>query len=354
MPDHGKITVSTSRSELTDAPPYKAARQYLCCEWGKSAMKLAAKIADTVAAAVISLGGPLFRAVGRNPGGFPRYLRQADRSEVHLRSTHYYHPTYRDCDLPEDVSAERDLPGLELHPEEQLAMLDEFAMYQSELADIAAGAKDANEFVHGNGAYEYADAESLYAMLRHSRPARVIEVGSGHSTRIAKTALDANTAKSHEPPSKHICIEPYEMDWLENLGVETVRSRVQDIDRALFDELSSGDVLFIDSSHVIRPFGDVLFLFQQVIPRLSKGVLVHVHDIFTPRDYPESWLRNQRRLWNEQYLMETLLAHSTRYRVRLALNWLANNYGPRMASVFPAAKERPGHQPGAFWFEVME
>lgn len=310
------------------------------------------RLADYLAAGLIFLTAPLFRAVARWPGAYPNYLRAADRVGVHLRSTHYYHPTYADLDLPSDVSGERHLPGLDLDPEGQLARVAAFDV-ASELSAFPEGSAEGLGFAFANGAYEHGDAESLYAMIRSLKPARLFEIGSGHSTRMAKAALDANRQEAPSYDCRHLCIEPYEMPWLDQLGIEVVRSRVEQCDPALFSELDQRDILFIDSSHVIRPFGDVLFEFQRLIPALSKGVFVHVHDVFTPRDYPESWLRKERRLWNEQYLMETMLSHSPRYRVALALNWLTHNHRERLDLAFPTMA---GHQcePGAFWFEIME
>ena len=311
------------------------------------------RIADFMAAAAITVGAPLFRRVGDNPARFPAYRKQADRAGVHLRSTHYYQPVYADSDLPADVGGERDLPGLELNPAGQLELLRSFD-FQQELERFGEVPADELGFGHDNGSYSHADAEALYCMIRMRKPKRLIEIGSGHSTRIASAAIAMNAEESGGRRCEHICVEPYEMEWLERLNVEVIRSRIQDVDPKLFERLDSGDILFVDSSHVIRPFGDVLCEYQRIVPRLNKGVLVHVHDIFTPRDYPEEWLREQRRLWNEQYLLEVLLAHSPRYRVVLALNYLKHAHFEDLASAFPSAARRPEHEPGAFWFEVVQ
>lgn len=306
--------------------------------------------ADALAAMAVRLGSPLFRRVAANSGRFPRYLRQADRSGIHLRTTHYYQPTYADADLPADVTGERALPGLDLNVAAQLQLLQQFA-FGDELERIAASSADHFGFDHANGMYAYGDAESLYTMLRWLKPRRIIEIGSGNSTRIARAAIRTNE-RDGAPPCDHTCIEPYEMPWLEQLGVTVLRERVQDVDMAQFQTLKAGDVLFIDSSHVIRPYGDVLIEYQQIIPTLRPGVLVHVHDIFTPRDYPEAWLRAERRLWNEQYLLEVMLAHSDRYRIRLAMNYLKHHYFDAVARALPVTGRHPGEEPGAFWFEV--
>jgi hypothetical protein len=311
------------------------------------------RLIDLVAAGVVTVGAPLFRTVGNWSGNYPTYLRQADRVGVQWRTTHYYHPTYANADLPEDVSQARELPGLDLHEDEQLQLLATFD-FQSELAGFAASFVSETEYCYDNDQYSFGDADALYSMIRSTKPARVFEIGSGNSTRVVFKAIRANKADDPAYGCRHLCIEPYEMPWLERLGPEILRKRVEDVPLALFSELEAGDILLIDSSHVIRPFGDVLTEFQSIIPKLAGGVLVHVHDIFTPRDYPEAWLRRERRLWNEQYLLEVMLAHSQRYRTVLSLNWMAHKHPEAVARALPIMAEHPTAQPGAFWFKVVE
>src|SRR5690606_23330735 len=122
---------------------------------------------------------------------------------------------------------------------------------------------------------------------------------------------------------EHICIEPFENPWLDASGATIIRRPLEEVDRDLFASLGDGDVLFIDSSHVIRPQGDVLIELLEIVPSLQPGVFVHVHDIFTPRDYPARWVKDEVRFWNEQYLLEALLSCSTSFRVVGALNHLA-------------------------------
>lgn len=311
------------------------------------------KIVDYIAAGVVTAGSPLFRAVGNWPGNYPLYRAQADKVGVHWRSTHYYQPTYRNEDLPEDVTGERTLPGIDLHETAQVELLKSFS-YADEIASLPFS--DSNELVYSynNNQYGPGDADSLYAMIRHFKPRRLIEIGSGNSTKMASHAMAQNTVEDPEYQCEHICVEPYEMPWLEKLGPRIIRSRVEDVPLDLFDKLEAGDVLFVDSSHIIRPFGDVLVEFLQIIPSLKLGVLVHVHDVFTPRDYPEKWLRDDRRLWNEQYLLEVMLQNSARYETVLALNWLKHNHEAEFARAFPAVKTVSNLEPGAYWFKVKD
>ena len=91
---------------------------------------------------------------------------------------------------------------------------------------------------------------------------------------------------------------------LEKIGVTVIRQKVEGLGKAVFAELEKGDILFIDSSHIIRPQGDVLFEYLESLPSLNRGVIVHIHDIFSPKDYLKEWVTNEVRFWNEQYLLE--------------------------------------------------
>lgn len=309
------------------------------------------KVADYAVMPLALLTAPLLRFMGRYQHQLTSTRRVADRFGYAVRSTHYYHPTYTEDDLPDDVSQERYLPGFDFNEAAQLAMLGNFS-YRDELVSVSDGKPGKNEYAHGNPAYAFADAESLYSMVRYLKPRRLFEIGSGYSTLMAQRAVARNRDEDGAYRCEHVCIEPYEMPWLSEVGVKVTRERVQDLPRTFFGELAAGDILFIDSSHVIRPFGDVLYEFLELVPDLPEGVYVHVHDIFTPRDYPDEWLRKERRLWNEQYLLEALLNATDRYEVVLMLNWLKHNHFSSLAAVFPHAAKHPEHEPGAFWFRI--
>jgi hypothetical protein len=117
-------------------------------------------------------------------------------------------------------------------------------------------------------------------------------------------AIHENKIESTEYQCQHICIEPYEQPWLEKVDVELKRNKVEELDLSLFNILEENDILFIDSSHVIRPQGDVLFEILEILPILNSGVIIHIHDIFTPKDYLDEWIYQDKKLWNEQYLLE--------------------------------------------------
>lgn len=126
---------------------------------------------------------------------------------------------------------------------------------------------------------------------------------------------------------------------------------MEEIDKNIFSELGENDILFIDSSHIIRPQGDVLMEYLEILPVLNKGVLVHIHDIFTPRDNIDSWLYDTIRFWNEQYLMEAFLSCNNNYQVFLAVNYMTRNHFNLMSARCPVLRENA--EPGSFWIRSI-
>jgi hypothetical protein len=121
------------------------------------------------------------------------------------------------------------------------------------------------------------------------------------------------------------------------------------MDKSLFQKLGPNDILFIDSSHIIRPQGDVLFEYLELLPTLKSGVLIHVHDIFTPKDYLDEWVLDNHLLWNEQYLLEAFLTFNTQFKIIGALNYMSHHHRDQFAEKCPVFAKQPGREPGAFW-----
>ena len=128
---------------------------------------------------------------------------------------------------------------------------------------------------------------------------------------------------------------------------------MQSVGAGLVEALGPGDVLFVDSSHVHRPGSDVEHEFLDLYPRLAPGVVLHVHDVFLPRDYPARWDTAQRRYWNEQAVLAAVLANSGRYRVLLPLAHLAEHRRELFERhLTPGFTERT--EPASMWLEVSE
>lgn len=263
---------------------------------------------------------------------------------------HYYEPLFNPAHLRMPLEQDRNLPGLDLNEKEQLDLLSRFN-YAEELGKIPKVSAEAGplEYCYENESFLCGDSEYLYSVIRHFKPGKIIEIGSGNSTLMAIKAIQANKVEAPDYSCQHVCIEPYEMQWLESTGVQVIRQRVEEVDVAVFDDLGQNDILFIDSSHVIRPQGDVLFEYLELLPRLRSGVLVHIHDIFTPQDYPEDWVVDFVRQWNEQYLLEAFLTFNSQFRVLGALSWLTNHHFDAMSGAFPILREHPEAIPGSFW-----
>lgn len=309
------------------------------------------KLFDILGACFAAVFAPVLKLLARRRHVFPRFQKVSDRIGIQLRSTHYYEPTYRLADLPSDTRKERDLPGIRLDAAPQLELLRALR-YGAELAAFPMASPGPGQFGWRNGMYEFGDGEIYYSLVRHLRPRRIVEIGSGSSTLLALAAIAANCSEDPSTKTEITCIEPYENAWLAKSGARLIAEQVEDVDLALFDQLEAGDFLFIDSSHVIRPFGDVTREILQILPRLKPGVWVHVHDIFTPRDYLESWLREDRRLWNEQYMLEAWLSGNHKVQITCALNWLKHNHFDDLAKACPLLARHPKTEPGAFWFRI--
>jgi hypothetical protein len=200
-----------------------------------------------------------------------------------------------------------------------------------------------------NGAFGSGDAEYWYNLIRFKKPKRIIEVGSGFSTKIARLALEANEREDPQYACEHILIEPYEHDWLEGLGITVIREKVENTGIQMFRSLGAGDMLFIDSSHVIRPRGDVVFEYLEILPALDVGVIVHIHDIFLPRDYPAEWVVDEVRFWNEQYLLEAFLTLNSDWKVIGALNFLRHHHYEELKAKCPFLTD--DREPGSFYIE---
>jgi hypothetical protein len=204
-----------------------------------------------------------------------------------------------------------------------------------------------------NGSFEYLDASVLYAMLRWSRPKRVIELGAGFSTIVASRALQQN--RRDGSASTMCSYDP----WPPPLLLSDLRSATDlretsasALTVGMAAELEAGDVLLIDTTHTVKVGGEVTHLLLDILPTLAEGVLVHIHDIFLPWEYPEHWHKELGYFWAEQYLVRALLIDSSGFDVVLAMHWMHRVHPellPRPASGRPSSPSslwlrRRGHE----------
>ncbi len=263
---------------------------------------------------------------------------------------HYYEPQFDFREEHKALALDRNLPGIELNDATQLDFLN-LLTFTKELEDINLNKGSELEFYLHNGSFGPGDAEYWYQLIRHIKPKRIIEIGSGNSTLMAIRAINNNQKEDAGYACEHTCIEPYEMPWLEKTEVSVFRKKVEDVEISFFSQLEENDILFIDSSHVIRPQGDVLFEYLELLPTLNKGVIVHVHDIFLPRNYSKDWLEDKVSFWNEQYLLEAFLSHNQSWSILGALNYLSHHYFDELKRVTPFLT--PANEPGSFYMKKI-
>lgn len=248
------------------------------------------------------------------------------------------------------------LPGLHVDLDEQIAWLENTCKrFLDEYRGNAVFEKSGRL---GPG-YGYIEAQALHGILRSVRPRQYLEVGSGVSTHVAVQAL-ARNAKDGRPGTV-TCIEPYPREWLtSDARVHLHRTPVQAVDLDMFTSLTAGDVLFVDSSHVVKPGSDVNFLVLEVFPRLAPGVIVHLHDMYLPYDYQCDLLDSVLH-WAETSLVRAFLTHNAHARILACMSHLHYERPEQLRVVFPDYQPAPnndglrageGHFPSSLWFEV--
>jgi hypothetical protein len=259
--------------------------------------------------------------------------------------------------IPDDVANQPltrlDTPGIDYRRDAQLAQLSSFRSERhQELFRALREDRTINKFGFGspgvsNTFCNTPDAEIYGAMILDRKPRQIVEVGSGFSTLIARKSVSVAGYDS-----RIVVIDPYPRTDVKPAADELNLKPVEQTDLAARDWLPN-DILFIDSSHICRTRGDLPYLFCRVIPSLPAGVLVHVHDIFLPFDYPnlyDQWCHT------EEYLLACMLSHSTRYRVVMATHYLSRTEPAAMNATFGplagTAASAPHHLGCSFWLEV--
>ena len=277
---------------------------------------------------------------------FNKYFSLWEEHGFHLTPVYFAQPIPDTRNLTRDLWDEKpEVVGIDWNEIVQTNFLHNvFPAYQEDYNHFPIEPTDCPyEFHLKNGSFEGTDAMVLYCMVRHFRPNLIIEVGSGFSTRVSAKAalLNGNT--------RLISIEPYP-DAVMAEGfpglTDLIRKSVQEISLDFFAELNAGDILFIDSTHVVKCGGDVNYLFLEVLPRLKPGVLVHVHDIFLPHEFPRRWMLEDHLFYTEQYLLQAFLAFNSEFEILFANNYMGSKYPEEMKGTFPESQWLGG---GSFW-----
>ena len=251
----------------------------------------------------------------------------------------------REISLPA-LRGKRHLPGISIDEPRVLSLVEAISKYNSELAVFPRETTGKDFIWHET--YPSLDSAALYCLIRHLKPKRYIEVGCGFSSRISSAAMRRNDEEGH--PCVSTFIEPYPGPRLEgaNLHGELLVQRIQETPLSFFESLNENDVLFIDTSHVIKCQNDVEYEFLHILPSLKAGVWIHIHDISTPYDQREDWMVGPGDTWgaaNEQYILEALLSGGNIFEVKLPLYFLMKEFPAEISRLLPGTSARPQ----AFW-----
>ena len=253
----------------------------------------------------------------------------------------------RDSGLPARVM---ELPGIDLRLREQLERLAAWegshdALFAELRADPALNPRGAGGPYVDNEFYGTPDAEVYAAMIADVRPDAIVEIGAGYSTLVARRTIDRLALSA-----RLLVVDPEPRRDVAPYADGVMRAPVEEVDLARLS-LGARSILFIDSSHVVRAGGEVPHLFNDVVPVLPAGAVVHVHDVFVPYDYPDSY---RARLYSEQYVLQALLSDSPRYRLLFATHMMCRREPEAMRRVFGAEVARDPRLYGvSLWFEVV-
>ncbi|MFB3765638.1 MAG: class I SAM-dependent methyltransferase [Methanotrichaceae archaeon] len=267
----------------------------------------------------------------------------------HLSPNHYYWPIPDTRFLKDELwQRESSLPGIDINETQQLQLLSDFArLYKEEYEKIPRSCTDSLKYYINNESFTSVDGEILYCMIRHFKPKKIIEIGSGNSTLLSARAIQTNGF------GELTAIEPYPDDALKNgfPGLsKLIDKKLEEVPLSEFEGLQANDILFIDSSHVLKIGSDVQYEYLEILPRLKPGVLVHVHDIFLPMEYPKHWILKNHHFWNEQYLLQAFLICNSAWHILWAGSYMHIKHPDLLEKNF-GSYDREKRWPGSFWMQ---
>ncbi|MDD3014115.1 MAG: class I SAM-dependent methyltransferase [Candidatus Gastranaerophilales bacterium] len=294
-------------------------------------------------------------------GVLRRFLKNTfhiwEKLGFHAIPIHFYEPTPDLKNLDDKLwKKNSDLIGIKMNEDTQLNLLETFSKnYRKEYETFPRNRTGIqHQYYTHNTSFSTINGEILYCMIRHFKPKKVLEIGSGNSTFISAKALISNNKENYS--GELVAIEPYPKQVLKQgfPGLtKLIQRNLQDVPLSEFENLKENDILFIDSSHMLKLGSDVHYEYLEILPRLNKGVIVHIHDIFLPAEYPKDWIMNQHYFWNEQYLLQSFMAFNTSFEVLWASNYMHLKHSEKLASISSSyadyAKKRNWTGPSSFW-----
>lgn len=275
------------------------------------------------------------------------------RLGFHITPNFYYEPIPDTRKLDGGVwERETEMKGINLNAGKQLEFLDTVcSKYKKEYDSFGLHKPEAGcrYFVY-NGYFGEIDGDVLYSMVRHYKPRKIVEIGFGYSTYLSACAREKNKTESGISADL-AAIDPHPNPALKkglNIPLELMEKKVQDVGLEYFESLRENDILFIDSTHVAKIDSDVCYEYLEIMPRLKKGVLIHMHDIFLPKEYPRDWVMNSKRFWNEAYLLQAFLMFNNSFEVIWAGSYMKLKYPEKCRELFR------GQASHSFWIRKVQ
>ncbi|MBT0159208.1 class I SAM-dependent methyltransferase [Candidatus Bathyarchaeota archaeon A05DMB-2] len=287
-------------------------------------------------------------------GIISRFFYVLERMGYHVTPVDYYQAIPDTRTLTDELwKKPSELVGIDINEKGQLALLSLFSSkFKDEYERFhEKHVSNPSSRVINTALFGGVDADVLYCMIRHLKPRRIIEIGSGCSTYLSSLALLTNKEEDASYNCELVAIDPYPDEFI-STGFpgfsELITKRVQDVPPSYFGRLEENDILFIDSTHVLSIGSDVRYVYLEILPRLNRGVVIHSHDIFMPCEYPKQLVFKEFRFWNEQYLLQAFLAFNDCFEVLWAGAYMDLNHPDELAASF-SSYNRKESVSSSFW-----
>lgn len=267
---------------------------------------------------------------------------------------HFYSPIPSQDDINKHQSQANEfqdqLSAIMLNPEKQLRLFNKLSKHYSSQPFTKLKKRKLRYFFE-NANYSYGDALILHTMIRHFKPKKIVEIGCGYSSLVT---LDTNELFFN---NKIQCefVEPYPellyslINNKDRESINVIGKNLQDIDKSFFRKLNKNDILFIDSTHVSKYGSDVNYIIFEILPTLNQGVVIHIHDVFYPFEYPTDWLR-MGIYWNEAYLLRAFLEYNQSFEIIYHNNYMVRKQEKVVKQKMPLILANPG---GSIWLKKL-
>lgn len=289
---------------------------------------------------------------------FPPYkglYMELNKYKTYHPPGHYYSPipdieTIKKSEKRIFDRSKKGLAGINLNENQQIELLEKLSKYYEELPFKEEQIPELR-YRYNNGTYCYSDAIFLYSMIRHLKPAQIIEVGSGFSSALM---LDTNELFFYNQIDITF-IEPFPVLFKKLIKEDDkqrfrlMETNLQDVDISVFKKLHANDILFIDSTHVAKTGSDVNYIFFEILPSLNPGVYIHFHDIFYPFEYPEEWIYKGF-AWNEDYMLRTFLQYNNSFEIVMFNTFMEHFHEEWFAKEMPLCLKNKG---GSIWIKKV-